>query len=200
MVCAPSHTAADFIAERLYQVPELSDKIIRFYSDRRENIFSLSNETLNPYHMISKILHLTPKKQADYILAEGEVDERQLQILEIAEKLFGGNAKRLRKILSHQETAEDVEITEDSFIDIAVFKDFKIFEGLQCTVEDFTMIRELAVNFEFSNCGGKIRRNRFPSENVSEKLGIDLMDIKPLNKQQLDHFLRERETWETRIL
>jgi hypothetical protein len=35
MVCAPSNTAADFIAERMSQIPALQDKIIRFYSDKR---------------------------------------------------------------------------------------------------------------------------------------------------------------------
>jgi Rad3-related DNA helicase len=32
LVCAPSNTAADFIAERLTEIPMLHDKVIRFYS------------------------------------------------------------------------------------------------------------------------------------------------------------------------
>jgi Rad3-related DNA helicase len=31
LVCAPSNTAADFIAERLFQIPLLQDKVIRYY-------------------------------------------------------------------------------------------------------------------------------------------------------------------------
>lgn len=56
LVCAPSNTAADIIAERLFQIPYLQDKIIRFYPDKREDIFNINIEKLKPYHMLSKIL------------------------------------------------------------------------------------------------------------------------------------------------
>jgi hypothetical protein len=42
LICAPSNTAADFIAERLSQIPMLYNKFIRFESQRRENIFNLN--------------------------------------------------------------------------------------------------------------------------------------------------------------
>jgi hypothetical protein len=31
IVCAPSNTAADFIAQRMMQIPSLNGKIIRYY-------------------------------------------------------------------------------------------------------------------------------------------------------------------------
>jgi hypothetical protein len=40
--CAPSNTAADFIAERVYQIPMLMDKVIQFYPDKREDVFNIN--------------------------------------------------------------------------------------------------------------------------------------------------------------
>jgi hypothetical protein len=58
LVCAPSNTAADYIAERLYQIPMLQDKMVRFYSDKREDIFNINIERLKPYHLLYKILFM----------------------------------------------------------------------------------------------------------------------------------------------
>ncbi len=63
LVCAPSNTAADFIAERLFQIPLLQDKIIRFYPDKREDIFNINIERLKPYHMLARILYRDKKSQ-----------------------------------------------------------------------------------------------------------------------------------------
>lgn len=59
MICAPSNTAADFIAERMAQIPSVKDKIIRFYPEKREDIFNLDIENLKPYHLLSKFLFET---------------------------------------------------------------------------------------------------------------------------------------------
>ena len=58
LVCAPSNMAADFIAERLHQIPTLQDKIIRFYSDKREDLFNLDVTTLKPYTLLAKTLYM----------------------------------------------------------------------------------------------------------------------------------------------
>jgi MoxR-like ATPase len=42
LVCAPSNTAADFIAERLFKIPMLRYKMIRFYPDKREDILNIN--------------------------------------------------------------------------------------------------------------------------------------------------------------
>lgn len=49
IICAPSNTAADFIAERMQQIPILQNKFIRFYSERREDIFNIDIENIKPY-------------------------------------------------------------------------------------------------------------------------------------------------------
>ena len=63
LVCAPSNTAADFIAERLFQIPLLQDKVIRFYPDKREDIFNIDLDRLKPYHMLTKILYMDKEWQ-----------------------------------------------------------------------------------------------------------------------------------------
>jgi hypothetical protein len=58
LVCAPSNTAADFIAERLIQIPMLQDKVIRYYPSKREDIFNLKLENIKPYTLMSKLLFM----------------------------------------------------------------------------------------------------------------------------------------------
>jgi AAA domain len=58
LVCAPSHNAADNIAERLMQIPTLQDKMIRYYPSKREDIFNLRLEDIKPYHVMHKILYM----------------------------------------------------------------------------------------------------------------------------------------------
>jgi len=58
LVCAPSNTAADFIAERLIQIPLLQDKVIRYYPSKREDIFNLKLENIKPQTLMSKLLFM----------------------------------------------------------------------------------------------------------------------------------------------
>lgn len=81
LVCAPSNTAADFIAERLYQIPLLQDKVIRFYPDKREDIFNIDLDRLKPYHMLFKILFMDKEWQATIAQNIHGVDERRRNIL-----------------------------------------------------------------------------------------------------------------------
>ena len=67
LVCAPSNTAADYIAERLYQIPMLQDKMVRFYSDKREDIFNINIERLKPYHLLYKILFMDREWQQRFV-------------------------------------------------------------------------------------------------------------------------------------
>jgi hypothetical protein len=81
LVCAPSNTAADFIAERLFQIPLIQDKVIRFYPDKREDIFNIDVDKLKPYHMLSKILYMDKEWQATIAQNIHGVDERRRHIL-----------------------------------------------------------------------------------------------------------------------
>jgi hypothetical protein len=56
LVCAPSNSAADFIAERLFRTPMLHDKFIRFFPLKQEGIFNIKLDKLKTYHMLFKIL------------------------------------------------------------------------------------------------------------------------------------------------
>jgi regulator of nonsense transcripts 1 len=58
LVCAPSNTAADFIAERLMTIPSLYGKIIRFYPSKREDIFNIKMENVKPYSLLSKFVYM----------------------------------------------------------------------------------------------------------------------------------------------
>ena len=63
IVCAPSNTAADFIAERLMTIPSLYGKIIRFYPSKREDIFNIKMENVKPYTLLSKIIFMDAATQ-----------------------------------------------------------------------------------------------------------------------------------------
>ncbi len=56
LVCAPSNTAIDFIAERLYQMPDIKDKFVRIYPDSREDLFTLDETTIKPYSILNYVL------------------------------------------------------------------------------------------------------------------------------------------------
>jgi Rad3-related DNA helicase len=58
MVCAPSNTATENIAERLWNHPYLRDKFVRLQSQRREDILNMTEESLKPYHLMHKLLNL----------------------------------------------------------------------------------------------------------------------------------------------
>lgn len=88
LVCAPSNTAADFIAERLYQIPQLQDKVIRFYPDKREDIFNINIEKLKPYHMIAKILYRDQDSHANLAHNIRGLDERYRNILTYVDYYF----------------------------------------------------------------------------------------------------------------
>ena len=64
LVCAPSNYAADLIAEKLHSIPLVSDKFIRFYAQKKEDIFNLNLETLKPYTLQSKILYIPEDMQS----------------------------------------------------------------------------------------------------------------------------------------
>jgi len=38
-------------------VPELRDKFIRFYSEKKEDIFNIDVPRLKPYSLLSKVIH-----------------------------------------------------------------------------------------------------------------------------------------------
>ena len=56
LLCAPSNTAADMIADRMRSIPALSNKFIRFYSEKREDMFNITPENIIPDTLFHKML------------------------------------------------------------------------------------------------------------------------------------------------
>jgi hypothetical protein len=54
LVCAPSNTAADYLAERLF--PLLGSKMVRYYPTKREDIFNLTMENVKAYSLIAAVI------------------------------------------------------------------------------------------------------------------------------------------------
>ena len=54
LVCAPSNTAADYLAERLY--PLLNDKMVRFYPTKREDLFNLTKDNVKPFTLLAAVI------------------------------------------------------------------------------------------------------------------------------------------------
>jgi Rad3-related DNA helicase len=88
IVCAPSNTAADFIAERLIQIPLLQDKVIRFYPSKREDIFNLKLENIKPYTLMSKFLYMDNATQLRLAQEISPVDQRQQQVMTYLDYYF----------------------------------------------------------------------------------------------------------------
>jgi regulator of nonsense transcripts 1 len=58
LICAPSNPAADLIAEQLQKIPYLQEKFVRYYSEKKEDIFNFNPTSLKPYVLQSKIFYL----------------------------------------------------------------------------------------------------------------------------------------------
>lgn len=58
LICAPSNTAADFIAERLQTIPSLNSRFIRFYSQNKEDIFNIDKSMVKPYTLLYRMLFM----------------------------------------------------------------------------------------------------------------------------------------------
>ena len=54
LVCAPSNTAADYLAERLF--PLLGDKMVRYYPTKREDLFNLTMENVRPSSLLAAVI------------------------------------------------------------------------------------------------------------------------------------------------
>ncbi len=63
LVCAPSNSASDLLAERLFSVLPLQSKIIRYQSTRKEDIFNVNPYNVRPYTLLSKILFMSEDRQ-----------------------------------------------------------------------------------------------------------------------------------------
>ena len=65
LICAPSNSAADNIAERLAKV--LDKPFIRFYSAVKEHISNIRLDLLKPYHLAYKLLEIDSTEADKYI-------------------------------------------------------------------------------------------------------------------------------------
>lgn len=54
LVCAPSNTAADYLAERLY--PLLNDKVVRYLPSKREDLLNLTKDNVKPYSLVAAVI------------------------------------------------------------------------------------------------------------------------------------------------
>jgi len=66
LICAPSNTAADFIALKLSDVWSLRDHIVRVLTDYRENIIHADFEKIDKYNLLYKVFNF---KDSDKIKA-----------------------------------------------------------------------------------------------------------------------------------
>ena len=54
LVCAPSNTAADYLAERLYSL--LNNKMVRYYPTKREDLFNLTKDNVKPFTLLAAVI------------------------------------------------------------------------------------------------------------------------------------------------
>jgi hypothetical protein len=60
LICAPSNTAIDFVADRLHMIPCLRDKFVRIYPDSREDLYTLDETNIKPYSLLYKVIKESP--------------------------------------------------------------------------------------------------------------------------------------------
>jgi hypothetical protein len=56
LICAPSNTALDFIADKMDSIPCLKGKFVLLLPRSRIDIFRLDETKIKPYHLISHVL------------------------------------------------------------------------------------------------------------------------------------------------
>ena len=58
LVCAPSNSAVENLADQMQKLPFLSSEYVKLESMQKEDIFNLNTDNLKPYSMLYKILHM----------------------------------------------------------------------------------------------------------------------------------------------
>ena len=87
MICAPSNSAADNIAQRLAQIPALHGLYVRFYPEKRENLFNIDFDNLKEYSLLHKFFYQSFKQSSFYkkrYEAMTDVQKKLLQYLDHA--------------------------------------------------------------------------------------------------------------------
>ena len=154
LVCAPSNTAADFIAERLYQIPLIQDKVIRFYPDKREDIFNIDLDRLKPYHMLSKILYMDKEWQATIAQNIHGIDDRRRNILTYVNFYFSewhlATNENIRKLIS--------QTNDSGYIYIHEILGWGMMKKHRANEYDIAELAQYSENFEVDSMNIKIRR------------------------------------------
>lgn len=57
LICAPSNSAADYIAQRFQDIPLLAGKYLRIHSEKREDIYNIDFRDLKPYSPLYKLIY-----------------------------------------------------------------------------------------------------------------------------------------------
>ena len=85
LICAPSNSAANLIAERLEEIPSLRENFIRFTSEKREDVLHTDWNTLRPHQLLYKVM-----ENSDFEI-DNVLGKEQAQVLQIMETLFALN-------------------------------------------------------------------------------------------------------------
>lgn len=85
LICAPSNTAADLIAQRLQGIPSLQNKFIRFTTEKTEDIFNIDVENLKSYELAYKNVFMSEQMRRSLGTTIMDIDKRTSNILEILE-------------------------------------------------------------------------------------------------------------------
>lgn len=70
LICAPSNTATDFIADRLHLIPYLRDKFVRVYPENLEYLYNLDETNIKPYSLLYHVI-----KDSDYYIERTEAEK-----------------------------------------------------------------------------------------------------------------------------
>lgn len=60
LICAPSNTAIDFVAERLNLIPYLENKFVRVYPENQEYMYNLDETNIKPYSLLYHVIKESP--------------------------------------------------------------------------------------------------------------------------------------------
>ena len=192
LICAPSNTAADNIAETLSRIPSLEGKFIRFTSEKREDIYNIDLSSLQSYQLLHKIIYQNETVQTDL---KGQIlglDKRVLALQQNLEHLFSDFKHSIFDTL----TADS-----QGYFELAELLNLKYFNNFSAPTKEKVQESEpLSVNWELDTKKLLIRTK---AKVVNEKLtmlGFDKSGIRNLSEQELKKFLKSKKKQENLIL
>ncbi|TNV84047.1 hypothetical protein FGO68_gene3258 [Halteria grandinella] len=197
IICAPSNTAADLIAERLQSIPMLSNQFIRFYSEKRENLFNIDETNIMPNTLLYRMLFkMNAEEQSEAAMKIKIQDKRLHEIKYYVEYYFSDfnfqKDKHLHSLIA--------EMNNDNYLSIYDILEFNQLRRLKATLADIKRIAPFALNFELNESGALIRKKERNLNESIRLLGFDNEGIRNLNADQYKRFMLEKAKQEKLIL